>query len=119
MKRRELTVNAVEASRVSTTSSEISCDHDSRLVGEGSRTRDDSSGSRGEDVSGHDADLASSTDSRGNDTWAVGSYETRLGLATKDLGDLGEKERFSLVRRALKFESTDVPGPHRLEEYPR
>jgi hypothetical protein len=71
--------------------------HHSRLVGESSRTRNDSSGSRGEDVSGHDADLASSVDSRGDDSRAIGSYETRLGLAAKDLGDLGEaKEVVSL-----------------------
>lgn len=46
-------------------------------------------GTRGEDVSGHDSDLASSSSGRGSDdTGAVGSDETRFRLATEGLGNL-------------------------------
>jgi hypothetical protein len=53
---------------------------------EGARRRTDRA--RHEDVSGHDANLAASSDGRGNDTRAVGAYQTRLGLTAKDLGNL-------------------------------
>jgi hypothetical protein len=62
-----------------------------RLVSEGSRTRDDTDGTGGEDVSGHDTDLATSAvGGGGDDTGAVGADETGLRLAAERLGDLLE-----------------------------
>lgn len=54
------------------------------LVGQGSRSRDNTNAAALVNESGHDTDLALSWSDK---TWAVGAYQTCLSLCFQDIGD--------------------------------